>query len=298
MKMKVLPLAAIAAGGYLFYNSMRPSNQNGQGSGGGTQQNGGGGTTPVLQDGGGQVVTTGQNDMELSIGELPFELDPRMMAAIEKAKQQNGAFYYAAYLQEMESNGGDILLAIKTVYDFWNQPDNPMRLNIESADAMLFRIAQASQTINQTAGIGSAQVEWNSTPVYDTFDNWWNGVPDIWTCADWKVWHQKLEQHFNNTYQANQVWEQAWSAPDNQCWVLGAFGCPDTSYCRYECDFVEYLASKEVNIGNLFSNTVCDLSQVVSNITGSVVNVSSGLKTASYFIVPAAAVALYFWLKK
>lgn len=182
------------------------------------------------------------------------------------------------------------------IWELWNRESNPLRSYIPSRDALFFEVTTWKPST--MAGIGQlAPIEWNSTPVYDTFNNDWHGV-DTWDCSHWKVWHQKLEAHYNSTLQANQIWEPAWNHEDNSCWVLGSFGCPKTSNCRYDCDFVKYLKSKELPIGNLVSNTSCDLTGVVSNLVGTASNIASGLYNSSSVaatLVPIGLAALGSW---
>jgi hypothetical protein len=169
--------------------------------------------------------------------------------------------------------------ALQRLYMLWSAQENPLAANIPTREALLFQVSTYRPPT--MAGIGQLDpIEWNSTPIYDTFTNYWNGV-DTWGCTHWKIWHQKLEAYYGDTMQANQIWEPAWNDPDNECWALGSFGCPQTANCRYDCDFVKYLKSKNLPIGNLISNTTCDISNVISAITTSASNIATGAQQSS-----------------
>jgi hypothetical protein len=207
-----------------------------------------------------------------------------------------------AYINFLSASGMDKVAAIDFAWNQFNIPTNPILEYIPNKLAFIVRVGQGERIEPmykvEVAGISGFVINWDSQPIYDTFDNSWSGV-EAWSCQDWITWHTKLEQHYNNTQLANQAWLSAWQASDNQCWFLGQIGCPDTSYCRYDCEnFVEYLASKGIDIGNLISNVSCDLSNVVLNLTSGTVQLSKGLNLAMTLLPFAAAYVGYRYLKK
>ncbi len=187
--------------------------------------------------------------------------------------------------------------AAMTLWDEFNVEGNPYLLVLTSPEALLFSILTYIPNRAEGERIGSPPgtlIEWDSAPVYDTVSNYWNNI-DGWNCTDWKNWHIKLEQHYGDTYTANAVWESAWLHEDNHCLVAAVLFCPQTDHCRYDCDFVEYLASKDIGIGNLVSNVYCDLTNIVLNIVRTAVNVTQTAVTISETTkqaVPLVAIAL------
>lgn len=191
--------------------------------------------------------------------------------------------------------------AVQLIWDDWNNSSNPFFELLPNVDSLIFALVthqanRATEPINeplQIAGPPQA-VAWNDAPIYDTISNAWNGLIE-WSCATWKHWHVALETHFKDTKKANAIWEVAWQHPDNAC----AWGvCPDTQYCRYDCDFVEYFATKGIDIGNTVSKSLCDLSSVVLNIVSAADNLSEGIKDSTNTlknIAPFATIGLVFW---
>jgi len=194
----------------------------------------------------------------------------------------------------------------QNLFDYWNVEQNPYRMLFNSPPALLAGLivntpisaaaapvsAPALPTIGQppTTGSGNFTITWDSVPVYDSLYNDWYNI-DVWTCADWQLWHYRLEQRYESTFVANQIWLDAWNNESNSCWFLGAIGCPDSSYCRIDCDFVEYLASKGLDIGNIISNTTCAVYNITMNIVGTVEDISTGLSNTgkiAQFLIPVA----------
>ena len=218
----------------------------------------------------------------------------------ELSKDQYNSFRrndWRAILQMKLDAGRELSSATQELFELWNNNNNQYKNYFQSPIALLLGIIVLD---TNTARIGlSPVISWNSTPVYDTFSNYWNGVVG-WSCAEWRIWHQKMEAYYEDTYDANEVWETAWNHPDNNCMVLGQVGCPDTAYCRYDCDFVRYIKSKGISLGNVFSNTTCTLSDVVLDIVESVEDVGEGIRTtakiATFAIPIAAGVLAYAWV--
>lgn len=188
--------------------------------------------------------------------------------------------------------------AIIEAYKHWKNKENRFSSIFPTIESFMIGLATIEGKKKQISGL----VNWDSQPVYDTEWNWWYGI-EAWSCTDWKNWHIELESHYNSTAKANQVWEAAWDSPQNKCNFLGIMFCPDTDYCRYDCDWVKYFASKGVtNLNSLMSGVYCDLSNVVLNITGAASDVSQGVANTSNLLkwaIPVGAIAGgYFVYKK
>jgi hypothetical protein len=190
---------------------------------------------------------------------------------------------FKAFIENQINSGLNFDQAFDNAWKLWNSPENKLSPLIPTKQAFYSRLYHNKTKIHN---IGANIINWDSQPLYDNFDAYWNGDP-VWSCAEWILWHNKLEQHYGSTQQANQIWVQAWesSEHDPDCW---AFFCPDTSYCRYDCTgFVNYLESKNIPVGNLFSNVTCNLANVVTNTTEGIEFTSKILRYA----IPA--IALY-----
>ncbi|WP_299368320.1 hypothetical protein [Winogradskyella sp.] len=187
----------------------------------------------------------------------------------------------------------DFVTSAQMIWTDWTAGDNPFFELLPNVDALIFSLATYVPDRNLNfPNLGntnySQNMRWNSTPVYDTTYNWWNSIPP-WTCADWKEWHRQLEMHFEDTYKANAIWEAAYESDDNKCltiWLVSS--CPSGLHCRSDCDFVEYFASKDIQIGNFFTNTTCDITNIATNIVETVEQTSENAKS----IVPLTATVL------
>lgn len=188
--------------------------------------------------------------------------------------------------------------AAQLIWDDWNTQGNVFFELLPTPEALLFSLLTYVPDRVDIPIINNSPtpIKWNDTPIYDTLTNAYYGVYR-WNCADWQAWHEALELHFESTTTANGIWKSAWLHEDNECIALGVL-CPDTSYCRYDCDFVKYFASKGMTIGNIFSNTVCDLSSIVLNIVETVDNVTQGVnnttKTVSNMLPWVAGAAVLY----
>lgn len=215
----------------------------------------------------------GNNPM--TIANVRAALEPKV------SKRQEWANKYGLYLSQ---NGGDVDLAMALIWQDWViSPFFDLFPNIK---ALFFNLAtfvpDRTEGITKGDSIGTTPnvIKWDDAPLYEDLYCIWD-CGGYWTCAEWRAWHRALELHFGNTYTANDVWLAAWQDPDNQCILLASLGCPDTDYCRYDCDFVKYFYSKGITIGNVLSNVVCDLSTVVMDITETTSNVSSTVANIS-----------------
>lgn len=206
------------------------------------------------------------------------------LTIIEQKYDQGRKFWVQQFNQYRGLNNATLISAGQLIWNDWSTPDNVFFELLPNLESLLFSLLTYIPNRAASPVVSSAPVpiQWNDTPSYETVSNRWNNVY-IWNCADWQAWHEALEVHFKSTTTANGIWKSAWLHGDNECIALGII-CPDTSYCRYDCDFVQYFASKNMAIGNLFSNAVCDLSNVVLNLTETVETTSESVKKTSKFI--------------
>lgn len=186
--------------------------------------------------------------------------------------------------------------AAQLIWNDWNAEDNVFFKLLPNPESLVFSLLTFVPNRADLPNVSNnpTPIKWNDAPSYDTFYNLYNSI-HAWNCADWQAWHEALEVHYQSTTTANGIWKSAWLHEDNYCFALGQFICPKTSNCRYDCDFVEYFASKDMNIGNLFSNVTCDLTNVILNLTESAENISEGVKETSETVsnlLPVAAFAI------
>lgn len=209
--------------------------------------------------------------------------------AKELSKEQYETFKRVEWrqlLQQKLDAGKSLSVAAQELWELWYNPNNPYRNYAISPPALFLMIITKPQRVEAVGRV----LNWNSSPVYPTWTNWWNGE-QAWTCSEWKVWHQKLEEHYKSTYKANQIWEPAFDHPDNNPNLNLGFATGKAA-CMLDCDFAEYMASKDINIHDLLSQTVCDLSNVVLNIIDTAESVSSGVKNTGKILqwgIPLAA---------
>jgi len=300
-KNKLIGLALLGATGLIFMNKEKPKT--------GIDSGAGGGFTPITT--GTDTLPNSSEDVNTSVSGFEFTKD-----AVEFSKEQYANMRRAEWrivLYTKLAQGKSVAIATQEIWELWDNPGNPLRLVFNSPTSLLLNIIV--QPTTSCVSIG-AIIEWNSIPVYPTMSNYWNGI-DAWSCAEWKVWHQKLEQHYGGTYQANQVWELAWGNSDN--WDLGtslvaagagggallggigaviggALGLFVAQYidCRYDCTFVGFLYSKNIEIGNLLSNTSCNLQNVAKNILGAAQGASKAIK----ILAPVAVLGAAYWAYK
>lgn len=217
-------------------------------------------------------------------------------------------FWVYLYNQILSQNNLDIELTMKDLWNVWNVEQNHFRSLYPTKTALFLALSSYVPERSENGGISNPpMINWDSVPVYDTLSNWWAGVT-AWTCSEWKIWHIELEKHYQDTYKANNAWLVAWNDNENQCATL-YLRCPLTSFCNLECDFVEYLYSKDIDVSNLFSTAYCSLTNITKNIikAGSSVvnaganvvhtvsNITEGVKNTSStlsFVLPAAAAVL------
>jgi len=190
---------------------------------------------------------------------------------------------WVVLFNQYKSTSG-LSIAATRIWDDWNTADNPYFDVLPNPEALIFRLLTyiPDRADNYNNSIASAPndhefITWSDAPIYDTPANRLAGK-NTWHCIHWQRWHQELDKKYG-TYNANFLWQAAWNHEDNWCYAYVAINCPKTEICRYDCDFVRYLASKGMEVGNMFSNLVCDLSGIVLNITEAVEDTTKTVKT-------------------
>lgn len=216
-------------------------------------------------------------------------------------------FWRNLFVEKLNQFEGDLMETMNEIWQYWIDERNLFK-NLFPTKQSLFLVLSTyvPDRAGEREGIADApQIQWNSVPQYDTLSNLWNGN-HYWTCTEWKLWHIELEKHYQDTYKANNVWLTSWNSDENQCSALYIY-CPETSYCNLDCDFVEYLYSKDIDVSSLLSTAYCSLTNITKNIikagesivnTGAnvvhtVSNVSEGVKNTSgvlSYAIPALIV--------
>jgi len=241
--------------------------------------------TPVNSD---DTTTTPQGGQGLTMGQLRELVDQQ-----DKERLNYRRLWAIAWHDLLYKYGASD--ALQMLWDAWNTKENVFFSLFPSKEALLMIVAtyipnRGEDLLEDKEVIEIGQptiIRWDSTPIYEDLYCIFSCSNDYWTCADWEAWHKALDAKFG-TYKANDIWLAAWQAPENQCLLLASMGCPDTDFCRVNCDFVEYFYSKGITIGNVLSNVYCDLSnvvmditQVTSNVTGAAGNLSDGIQQTS-----------------
>ncbi len=248
---------------------------------------GGGLETTTTQTGGGSQTAAARMGATNASSCIDSPINEERLKLLRTWSRQNmKALFYTAI-----ERGATPLEAAQQIWaGAWRHESNPYKnLFVGALPFMLDLITESPQPPRVAQ---SFNISWDSTPVYDTLNNWYNGVTP-WACTDWITWHKRLESRYQNTYLANDLWLSAWQNPDNQCYVLGLIGCPDNSYCRYKCEeFVKYLYSKDITVGNLISNSYCSLETVIKNVLGAAEDISKGLSNTAKIAQYALPVAL------
>lgn len=217
---------------------------------------------------------------------------------------------WAAYLKALINEIG-AAAAMHRVWEQWYKEENKLRNFFPKAISLVFNLATYTPKAPQV-GTGF-NIAWNSSPEYHPgmWGYWTGDDAPFWDCQDWITWHQKLVEHYQDSQAANDVWLQAWRDERNWTvenswlyWATSWVGLPPpVAYCptSSNCWFIEYLYSQGMDVGTVFGNVTCNLSNVVQNISGSVQSLSEGVKTTatiiSYALPIGVGVAAWWWIK-
>ena len=238
------------------------------------------------------------NDLSL-IGEIMEEEMP--IIDYKNWRGENWSNWFKLFSQ----NYTDKEKAIKDAFVIWSDPRNPYKNVFLSDKQFILALAMGERLpklynadVAGLRGIG-AVITWSSTPVYDTWTNWWYGTT-VWGCPEWIEWHRQLKIKYGAS-DARYRWNSGAQHPDNQ-YGGGAFHS-----CLSDCDFYKYqvqnnLWRPSLPLTGTYTWLMCDVGGAVTNVTNTAVSISEGLaitgKALTYAIPVATAVATYFLYKK
>lgn len=103
----------------------------------------------------------------------------------------------------------------------------------------------------------------DSIPV---LDEW--GWDDYWGIAEWQLWHSLMVKKYGKD-SAKIKFEYYWNKQD-------AFSSP-YNWAKYNPQFVAYLKSNGIDIGNFISTPVIGAGEVIKDVTGAVTNTTKGV---------------------
>lgn len=285
---KIIPLLAILGGGYLLLKSKNnpPKNE----------------TTPTPID----IPTFNPTPLELESQTNYSSGQSSNVGSIVVDFEQIGwntwrGKEWSSWFLDFSKNYENTYDAFQDAFDVWRNPLNPKRnffLDVKQF-VLGLAIAQSIKTELPRNVVGQFNITYNSTPVYDTWYNWWYGVP-AWSCSEWKQWYFEMKNFYGEA-DARQRWNSAAQNSEND--VFGG----EFHGCLSDCDFYKFqiqnnLWRPSLPLTGIITWTTCDVGQVVTNATNTVVNASQGIantaKVASYLLPVLAVVGTYFIYKK
>lgn len=175
----------------------------------------------------------------------------------------------------------DSATAKSRVWNAWTSERNEYKENIPSADLLEMNLA----TWRPTGEIGAFNVTANSTPVYDTWTNWYNNTP-VWNCSDWVSWFDAMSAK-DGIAKARTKFASAWEYKDN--WSFGSNGWS----CSQTCDFVDKMHQRGLSVGDTGMTTICSFTNIPANVVATVDIATAGAKNTVATlsaILPAAVV--------
>lgn len=125
----------------------------------------------------------------------------------------------------------------------------------------------------------------HSTPVYDTWSNWWNNV-DHWELNHWVLWFDELQAAFGQALAINK-WLDAWSYVDN--WSSNSVG----NYGSIDCDFIDQMMQRGIDIAATGAMTVCAFTNIPYNLVSAGESLSSGVKDTANAISTVAPILVW-----
>tara|TARA_R110000824_G_scaffold136918_1_gene300915 strand:- start:343 stop:759 length:417 start_codon:yes stop_codon:yes gene_type:complete len=117
-----------------------------------------------------------------------------------------------------------------------------------------------------------ADITWESVPDYD---GW--GWDTYWSCADWMIWYNKLDEHYGAS-EARLLWKSAWN--EQGIWES------NYNWCKYDPTFNQFLKDNELGESHLLADTVIDTTEAAGGVLGSLGWVGKNLK----WILPSALI--------
>ena len=191
---------------------------------------------------------------------------------------------WAAYFLALYDANG-IGPATQTVWSEWQNSNNEAEYMFPTSDSFAFNLI----TYTMASNIGII-ITADSIPVYGTMSNWWNSI-HYWNCTEWRQWFDLNLQKFG-TDQARARFIDAWSHNDNNS-PLGfeSMGI----MCGYDCDFINYMRTKGLDVANFGAENTCTLVSIPTNLIDAGAAVSEGVKNTANtvsFLAPLAVTAL------
>jgi len=206
---------------------------------------------------------------------------------------------WSNWFKEFQKNYENKYDAFQDAFDIWRNQLNPYKnFFLDTKQFVLgLAIADSIRTEMPTNVIGQFNITYNSTPVYDTYTNWWYGIP-VWNCAEWKQWYIELKNYYGES-DARYRWNSAAQHPDN-----GYGG--NFSDCQSDCDFYKFqiqnnLYRPYMPITAAYTWAACDVGQIITGVTNSAVGVSQGLANTSRVFniaLPVLAIAGTYYIYK
>lgn len=184
---------------------------------------------------------------------------------------------YYKYLVSTNQSTANAILWAK-----WNDFDNPYRSKFASWEFLAISLLQNNDQIG-------ALITADSSPVYDTWSNWWNNITP-WDCGVWRIWFDMNNQK-SGAVSARAKFADAWNYTDN--WGgYGNFGMGDK--CGIDCDFINYFRLKGLDVATFGATSICTLVSIPTNLLDASANASKAIKTASTVIPLAATAAIIY----
>lgn len=293
MNKNLLPILAVLGGVYLLSrqksgdNTGMPSSANN------------GQTGNTLPDFEGQTIEIRTPIVRESVGELSEA--ENLNVDYRNWRGEN----WSNWFKQFKSKFSDSNEAVKQAFTIWSDIRNPYKNLFLNEKQFILALAMGERLpklytaeVEGLRGIG-AVITATSTPIYDTWTNWWYGATP-WGCPEWMEWHRQLKIAYGDA-DARYRWNVGAQHPDNN------IGGGTFHLCLSDCDFYRYqlannLWRPSLPLTGLTTWITCDVGQVVSNLTGTVQNVSQGLsntgKILQYAIPVATGVLAYVAYKR
>ena len=178
---------------------------------------------------------------------------------------------YAEYKQN-----NSIADAINLAWQDWSHPENEFFKYYPTIELFLLMLEKNVDSINNVF----QDIQWNSIPVYGTWNNYWWYYDDIWQCEEWQRWWIALLGYYGREEATNR-WVYAYQRYYYETYFDDVAN-KIPSGCSWNCDFINYFRTQGIDVAMLGAETTCNLIDIVSNTVNVVENVTSGVaKTSS-----------------
>lgn len=201
--------------------------------------------------------------------------------------------HWREWMQALYKNAPQI--AKRTIWGAWQSDENEHRTKFPAFITLATTLLATPPKEEELANV--FQIDETSSPVYDTWTNWYNNIP-VWQCGEWIAWFDSMERAWGIAT-ARQRWLSGWEFSDN--WSLGSNGWS----CSQDCDFISKMASRGLDVADWGMWTLCSLSRSGYNIVQTAENVSKGtnnvtkaLSDSGQLIGYGLGAAGLYWLYK